>query len=383
MKRIQAFFTKENVILSTYVLASIIIAIQHTVGHPDKHNNFTIFRRALFHLLDGKNLHLPYPQEYFDIFLYHPSFCILFAPFSLLPLIPSLILWLIGCSVLMFYAIRLLPITQSQKVFAWWFILIELTTSLHNQQTNPIIAALGVLTFVFLEKGKVKWAALFPILAFCIKGYGIIFAALFLFYPEQRRYLSFSVLWALILALLPLPLVGWGHFIQVYKDWADCLVQDHKINYGFSIMGWIKAIWPSYSAVIQVQYVGVGLFAITWLKNWIWPINSFLQRFLLMGYACLWVIMFNHAAESSTYIIALPGVVIFYLINRDAWSPWATVLIVLVFFFSILAPTDVYPRAWRQNFFLPYLVKVVPCFIVWCSIQIQLLVSNDAKSNLR
>lgn len=383
MKRIQAFFAKENVILGVYVLVSIIIAIQHAVGHPHKHNNFIIFRRALFHLLEQKNLHLPYPDEYFDIFLYHPSFCILFAPFSVLPLPISLVLWCIACSLLVFYAIRLLPIPQNQKIFFWWFILIELTTSLHNQQTNPIIAALGLLTFAFLEKGKGKWAALFPILAFCIKGYGLIFAGLFIFYPEQKRYIIYSVLWGVILGLLPLPFIGWNHFLQVYQDWANCLIQDHKVNYGFSIMGWIKAVWPSFTAVTKVQYIGVALFAITWLKNWIWPVNTFHNRFLLLAYACLWVIMFNHAAESSTYIIAIPGVIIFYLLNRDSWQPWTTALIILVFFFSILAPTDAYPKSWRQSFFLPYLVKVVPCFLVWCVVQIQLLVKKDAKASLR
>lgn len=383
MKRVKAFFSKENVILSLYVLVSIIIGIQHAVGHPDKHNNFIIFRQALFHLLEQKNLHLPYPSEYFDIFLYHPSFCILFAPFSVLPLPVSLVLWLIGCSLLVFYAIRSLPIHFDQKLFFWWFVLIELTTSLHNQQTNPIIAALGLLTFTFLEKGKVKWAAIFPILAFCIKGYGLIFAALFIFYPQQKKYILYSILWGLVFGLLPLPIVGWSYFLQLYQDWFDCLIQDHKINYGFSIMGWIKAVYPAFTSVTAIQFAGLGLFAITWIKNWIRPVDTFNHRFLLLAYACLWVIMFNHAAESSTYIIAIPGVVIFYLINRYSWQPWTTALVVLVFFFSILAPTDVYPRSWRQNFFLPYLVKVVPCFLVWCVVQFQLLFNKDAKASLR
>jgi hypothetical protein len=375
MKRFYAFFSRENVILSVYVLISVVVGVQHYVGGPLKYNNFVIFRQSLFHLLDKTNLHIGYPAEYFDIFLYHPTFCILFSPFSLLPVPVSLILWLITCSLIVFYGIRSLPLTQNQKVFFWWFILIELVTSLHNQQTNPIIGALGLFTFSFLERGKMKWASLFPILAFCIKGYGLIFAALFLFYPKKGQYIMYSVLWLVVLAFLPFPFAGSDHFFQLYKDWFTCLVQDHKVNFGFSIMGLIKVWRPSFTDhdVSLIQYAGLVLFGLTWV--WTLIRNQYQSqnnRLLLLGYASLWVIMFNHAAESSTYVIAIQGVVLWYLISRDALYPWAKILIFAVFFFSILAPTDVYPPSWRRDFIQPNLIKVIPCFIVWLLLQIQL-----------
>jgi hypothetical protein len=374
MKSVAAFLAREKVILSIYILFSVVTSIQHIVGGPAKYNNFIIFRQSLFHLLAKTNLHVEYPKEYFDIFLYHPAFCIMFAPFSVVPAWAGLAMWLIFCSVVLFYAIRALPLRYSQKVFFWWYILIELNTSIHNEQTNPIIGALGLFTFAFLEKGKSKWAALFPVIAFCIKGYGVIFAALFLFYPKKGQYILYSLFWLAIMTVLPLPFSGTDHFFQLYKDWYTCLIEDHKVNFGFSIMGLIKVWRPSFTDddVMLVQYAGVLLFALTWMQALIRrQYDTLSERILLLAYASLWVIMFNHAAESSTFVIAIQGVALWYIVSRDRLHPWARILVICVFFFSILAPTDVYPHSWRNEFFRPNLIKVIPCFLVWCVLQIQ------------
>lgn len=382
MKRVKAFLAREYVVLVVYVAVSVIIGVQHYVGGALKYNNFLIFRQSLFHFFARTNLHIPYPSEYYDLFLYHPSFSLLFSPFSLLPISIGLILWLLACSLCMFYGIRTLPISQNHKTFFWWYTLIELITSLHNQQTNPIIAAMGLFTFSCLEKGKVKWAALFPILAFCIKGYGLIFAAIFVFYPKRGEYVLYSLLWLMFFAFLPLPFVGGEHFVQLYRDWLACLIQDHTVNFGFSIMGLVKLWVPALTdpGVMKIQYLGVVLFACIWL--WVLlkgQYRSVNNRLLLLAYASLWVIMFNHAAESPTYIIAVQGVALWYIASREQTYPWGRILIVVVFLFSILAPTDLYPPSLRQIFFQPYLVKVIPCFFVWLFLQIQLIFSTDKQ----
>lgn len=380
--RILKFFSREEVTLSVYVLVSTIIALQHYLGGAGKYNNFIIFRQALFHLLNHQNLHFEYPLEYFDIFLYHPSFCILFSPFSLLPIPVSSVLWAVSCSLVTFYAIKWLPVSYENKSFFWWFILIELVTSLHSQQTNPIIAALGLFTFTLLEKDKPKWAALFPILSFCIKGYGVIFAAMFLFYPKKGQYILYSILWLAVLTFLPFPVVGKVYFFQIYQDWFACLISDHQVNFGFSVMGLFKIWYPSLaiSDVTKIQTVGLCLFVLTWNLNWIG--KAFIsenRRMLLLAYAFLWVILINHAAESPTYVIAVTGVILFYINNKNVHKRWPKLLIVLVLFFTMLAPTDIYPSSRRNEFFKPYLIKVIPCFLVWLVLQLQLLFSYGQR----
>ncbi len=376
MKNSKTFFAKEGTVLVSFLLMGLIVGIQHYFMGPMHYNNYVIFRQSFIHLLAGTNPYVEYPAEYFDIFLYHPSFCLFFSVFSYLPDWLGLPLWTAGSALVLFYAIRQLPVTYSQKLFCWWFVFLEVLFALHYQQTNPLIAALGILTFTFLEKGKIGWAALFPLLAFCIKGYGLIFAAMFLFYPRPWRYIFSSLGWLMILTFLPLPLLGWSRFVEVYQQWAACLQADYKVNYGFSIMGLIKLVWPAFDSVSKVQGVGLLLLALTWsiyfLKSLYKPL-SLVTKLSLLAYLFLWVILFNHAAESQTYIIAVQGAA-FYILPEKEWRPhWAYTCALLVLVFTILPATDLCPPLWRREFFYPYLMKVIPCTLVWFVLQFELI----------
>ncbi|OZI10066.1 hypothetical protein BWI93_00665 [Siphonobacter sp. BAB-5385] len=376
MKSIKAFFSKEGTVLLSFLLLGGIIGLQHIFEGPKSYNNYLIFRQSFLHVLAGTNPYVEYPSEYFDIFLYHPSFTLFFSPFSYLPIWVGLIIWTVISSYVLFYAIRSLPITHSQKLFCWWFVFIELSFALHYQQTNPLITALGLLTFSNLENGKTGRAALFPLLAFCIKGYGLIFAALFVFYPRPGRYIASSIGWFLLLNLLPLPLLGWDRFLEVYQQWIACLQADYKVNYGFSVMGLLKLIWPAFQAVSTVQILGVLLLAATWsiywLKSRVQPLNLTI-RLSLLAYVLLWVILFNHAAEAQTYIIAVQGAALYILLEKERYPRWATLCTLLVFFLTVLSASDVYPPLWRRAFFYPYLIKVIPCTLVWFVLQFELI----------
>lgn len=376
MKKALAFLSREGTVLGIYLLAALIIAIQHYALGEHHYNNFVIFQQSFFHLLKGVNLYAEYPSEYFDLFLYHPSFCILFVPFALLPTFFGMLFWLLFCAWLLYFSIGSLPISARAKLFFWWFVLIELVTSMHNQQTNPVITALGLLTFSSLEKGRYGRAALFPLLAFCIKAYGVVFAVLFLFYPGKVRYLGYGLLWAIVLFLLPLPITGWERFPQVYQEWYMCLLKDHDVNYGYSVMGIIHLFFPSMRPddVGLIQVTGVLLlFATLWIQ---WRKSLRMDTtvsFQTLGYLLLWVILFNHAAESPTYIIAVAGVAVWALCQKSENSRVTYITLGIVLLFTQLSPTDVYPLSWRKEWFEPYLIKVVPCLVVWMIYQIQLL----------
>ena len=147
------FLSREKVIFGFYLIVSIIIGYVIYFRHR-RFNNLAIFRQSFFHFLEHKNLYIGYPSEYKDIFLYHPSFPLLFSPFSLMAAPVAVMLWSVCCALIIYYAISALPITEKEKVFFWWFVLIEVATTLNSQQTNSIIAAMGLLTFAFLERGK-------------------------------------------------------------------------------------------------------------------------------------------------------------------------------------------------------------------------------------
>lgn len=372
------FLSREKVIFGFYLAVSIIIGYVIYFRHR-RFNNLAIFRQSFFHFLEHKNLYIGYPSEYKDIFLYHPSFPLLFSPFSLMPVPVAVMLWSVCCALIIYYAISALPITEKEKVFFWWFVLIEVATTLNSQQTNSIIAAMGLLTFAFLEKGKGKWAALFPVLAFCIKGYGLIFAALFIFYPKPGKYILYSALWLVILTLLPLPFVGTEYFTQLYTDWLHCLTSDHSANFGFSIMGMIQLKYTFFNDhdVTAVQLAGLALFGITWLWNLVkGNFRSKNHRLLLLAYCSLWVIIFNHASEAPTIIIAAQGIALFYLVNRHHGKLYPKALAALFIFLSIVAHKDIYPASWPFGFIPSLVAKTLPCVLVWMVLQVQLFLKT-------
>ena len=156
-----------------FILCVIVVSIQKMV-HPGFNNNFTIFRMSFFHLMHHLNLYIPYPAEHNDVFLYNPSFPVLFAPFAIPPIQIGIILWISFSAFMFFTAVRMLPIKDSSKVFIYYFSIIELVTALERCQTNPMIAVLIMLAFIAVEREQIFKATLFTNLGFFIKGYGAV-----------------------------------------------------------------------------------------------------------------------------------------------------------------------------------------------------------------
>lgn len=363
----KSFFAQEKVILFIYVLAGFVIALQHYLH--GSYNNYKIFKASTAHLLARQNLHVEYPNEYFDLFLYHPTFAVLFAPFAWMPMWVGMCVWNIFSALTVFYAIKFLPISAKQKNFMWWFIFVELMTALHNLQTNPLIAALIVWTFVNLENQKTVATGFVSSLGFFIKGYGGISAALLPFYRKDFfKNVFVYILFFGILAILPAFVVGFDQLPRLYSEWQTLLVEDHKVNYGVSIIGLICTLITTSIPIIYIQLVGLiclGLFlayGFFLVKN-----QDVTLRISVVAYLMMWVILFNHAAESNTHVISIVGVAFWYLISPK--NKLTKALVIFVFILTILSPTDVFPKFIRDKYVIPYNLKALPVLLVWLHLQ--------------
>ena len=190
-------------------------------------------------------------------------------------------------------------------------------TALHNIQTNPLIAALIVLSFVNLEKGKTFPSGIVTSLVFFIKGYGGISAVLYPFYRKDFFKNTFVyILCFAVLAILPAFILGFDELPRLYKQWQELLIEDHKVNYGVSIIGLICTIITTAIPIIYIQLFGVvclGIFlafCFFIVKN-----QDLTLRLSVLAYIMMWVILFNHAAESNTHVISVVGVAFWYLIS--------------------------------------------------------------------
>ncbi|MBY0434952.1 MAG: DUF2029 domain-containing protein [Cyclobacteriaceae bacterium] len=367
-----------------YLIVVLAVSIQSWLLPPkvidgiayNQYNNYTIFKQSFFHLIHGQDLYLPYPHEQWDLYKYSPTFSIAFAPLAVLPDLVGLIIWNLLNTFVLLYAIRWLPkASVSQKVGMLFFVLVELITSLQNSQSNGLIAGLIILGFVWLEQKKIFSGILAILGTFFIKIFGLFALGMLLFCRNKPRMITSVLLGTIALFALPLTVISVPQLQFLYKSWWSLLMDDHSASYGLSVMGWLTSWFdwhPNKNVVVIVGLFLLCLPLVRW-KQYAW----YDFRITWLSSVLIWVVIFNHKAESPTFIIAATGAAMWYFIKpRTALD---LVLIVLLFVFTTLSPTDIFPRFIQENYFDPYNAKVVPCIILWIRILIEILTMREEK----
>ncbi|MCF2506891.1 DUF2029 domain-containing protein [Dyadobacter sp. CY107] len=334
------------------------------------YNNYIIFKQSFFHLIERKDLYVHFVEEQFDLFKYSPAFALIFGIFAILPDIVGLSLWNILNAAVLFFSVYYLPrLDMRTKGLILVFVIVEFLTAVQNEQSNALIAGLLLFTFGFLEREKYWLASFCLVSTIFIKLFGIVGLALFLLYPNKFKLTYTTAFWVVLFTLLPLLVVDMEQFIFLYKSWANLLANDHSISDGLSVIGWLKTWFGLNVNKTYVSVAGAILFCIPLLR--IKQYINFVFRMLLLASIMIWVVIFNHRAESPTFIIAITGVALWYYGQKQKPENYA--LLVLAFVFTTLSPTDLFPRFIRNEWMKPYVVKAVPCILIWGKITYDLL----------
>lgn len=374
MKDLLILLKKPGFIFLVVVLVTVAVSVQSYLlkhdtfqesgkGHTH-YNNYIIFKQSFFHLIENKDLYQLYPEEHWDYYKYSPTFALLMTPLAILPDLPGLFLWNLINAFILFWAVWQLLLTRNRR---FWLmlpvILFELITSLQNSQSNGLIAGLIIFSFIMMEKKKPVWASLFIVLTIFIKLFGIVAVLIFLLYPEKLKSILYSVAWILLLTLLPIIVISWSQLTFLYQSWFQLLQADQGISWGLSVQGWLHS-WIGLDAKTPVILAGVILLIL--------PLVNFRQfheiryRISFLSSILIWMVIFNHKAESPTYIIAVTGAAIWFITQELKIEN--ILLISLVVIFTVLSPTEFFPRSFRENFVIPYVMKAVPCILIWIMI---------------
>jgi hypothetical protein len=334
------------------------------------YNNYVIFKQSFSHLIEGKDLYILYLEEQWDLFKYSPAFALLFGLFAYLPDPLGLTLWAVLNATVLFYSVYYLPhIDKRTKGIILIFVFSETLTTLQNEQSNALIAGLLIFTFGFLERRK-YWLASFCIVStIFIKLFGIVGLALYLLYPGKVKLTYTTLLWTAVFILLPLLVVDQQQFVLLYKSWANMLSNDHSISDGLSVIGWLKTWFNWQVNKTYVSLVGVALFCIPLLR--LKAYDNYQYRILILASILIWVVIFNHRAESPTFIIAISGVALWYFSQEQ--SKVNLFLLILALIFTGLSSTDLFPKFVRDQYVWPYVLKAVPCILVWGKILYDLM----------
>ena len=352
-------------LMALYALTTGFVTWQQIhLGHI---NNFALFRWSFFHLREGVSLYAPYDALYIDLYQYGPSFGLLIAPFALPPVWLGLLLFNALNVAVFYYAVRrLLP--GRTGLLALLLLFFEVVRTTQNAENNAIVAAMFVLAFLWLERDRLWRAAAAIATVACFKIYPLAAAALALPHRSRWRF-GLALAGALALFLLaPLLVTPGGTLIQQYRWWGD-LQQVYGPLRLESAMALIALVVPGEWPNWPVQLVGTALVLLPFaVRRADWGDAGFRRAMLysLLVYA----VLFNHQAESPTFIIAMTGVVAWYLTVERRWYHHAVMAAswILVSLFSEILSGAALNACCR-----PWHYKTIPILLAWLIMQWELL----------
>ncbi|MEZ4720878.1 MAG: glycosyltransferase family 87 protein [Flavobacteriales bacterium] len=369
-------FLEKHILRPRFVLffytLLVIVASVHDWSQPGPfrngaqhthYNNYVIFTNASEHLLEGKDLYVHYPTEQNDLYKYSPVFALFMWPFSLLPDVVGLSLWnLLNALVLVFALLKIQIFTERQRSFIALLLVFDILTACQNAQTNAMVAGLGLMAYNSVVSRSSGSFSVSVASNFAIKIYGVIFGFVCLFRERWLRSSLYTMLVILFALAVPYFLFPSEYVSGQYSRWLHLMSNDQSASEGRSVMGifesWFGLSLPKTLTLIAsfLPYPLMLLFRPRFQDS----------RLLLNLLASLliWIVIFNHKAESNTYVISMTGVFLwFFLKQKRLWYHY--VLLVWCFVLVSLSPTDLFPQSINRALVQPYSLKALPSLFVW------------------
>ena len=358
------FFRDFRTLAGLWLLLGVLAAVMKMHSH----NNFLVFRGSFWHAWQGLPLYAEYPQEYWDINHYGPLFSLVIAPFAVVPEWLGLLMWCIALSLGLYVAVRRSLLTSGQQLFVLWFCAHELLTALYMQQFNIAVAAIIVGAFFLIEKERDATAAFLIVLGTLVKIYGIVGLAFFFFSKHKMRFIGALALWGAVLFVAPMVLSSPDYVVGQYQAWFADLVSKNSENaeslmQNISLLGMTHRVTGLQFSDLWLILPGLLMFAIPYLRISQYQYAAFRQT--LLASVLMFTVLFSTGSESSGYIIALVGVVIWYTAAPWQRTRWDVALMVFVFVLTSLSPSDLFPAYLRKEWVQPYALKALPVTIVW------------------
>ena len=363
-----------------FLLATIAVTLELSRG-LDSVNNYLIYKGVFQHTLQQKLLYIQYPEEYDDANHYGPLFSMVIAPFAFFNNYVGCFLWCIANAAFLYFAIKNLPITSHQKNVILLITAVEMMTSTHSVQFNPMLTSWILLAFILIEKEQDIWATLFIVAGFYVKLYGIIGLAFFFFSKHKIKFIISFVTWLIVLFCLPMLISSPRFIIQSYQHWVQSLVAKNVQNtdssiamnlQDLSVLGMIRRLFK----IENLHNYLITIPAAVMLLLPYFRVQQFKYLYYRLSYLALLlisVVIFSTSAESPTYVIAVTGVALWFIVQKVPTAKWVYALLIFAMIVTTFSVTDIFPHAVRVNFFIAYALKALPCFCVWLVLLYQLL----------
>ncbi len=366
-------FNKKLAAALWFGLSFIAVLITVTKGGV---NNFEVYRHVYIHTIQKVNLYLFYPAEYQDVNLYGPVFGILIAPFALLPVKIGAFLWEMCNVAFLYFAIYKLPVNIKWRTALIILCAHEMMNTASWLQSNAIVCGCLMLGYTYVVQKKEAAALFFILLPTFIKLYGVVGLAFIFFSDRPVKFIVWALVWSLIFFFLPLLITDIKFLVQSYFDWYAGLqvkadknirLDTHYFYQDISIMGLIRRnLYPQLNDKI-VLIVGMLAMASQFIYYRYFTNTAF--RLYMLSSLLIFVVIFSTGSESPTYIIALPGICLWYFLQPSTKPGlWFFVFGYVLTTFSY---SDIFTPWFREHIVKPYSLKALPACVVWVIIFIQ------------
>ncbi len=339
-------------------------------------NTWNIYRSVFWHFVKHDDIYTAYPAEFGDQYQYSPSFPALFAPFASLPNYVGYFFWNnLSMLLIPFLIFKFKNFSVQQKAMVCYIGLLEMLVCLQGTQANVMIANLILISFLAFEN-KQQWLAAFALAAgIYIKVYPVVAVSLFLLYPDKIKFSVKFFVAMIVVGALPLLVFSPLELVMMYKKWFVIMQEDPGVIPGsISLTGIAQAYFHITDASkLIVQLVGVAIFCLMYIRT-----NLFKEYYYRIYFLCsilLWVALFNHVSEITTYAIAICGVGFWFIHQRQTKAIKITMLLFVLI--ATVLSIDPTPR-FIIKYIYEHSLKTLPFAIVWLCILYQMLTKKQS-----
>lgn len=377
------FIANPRYIAAIYIFAAALTAFLRYVRGPGSYNNYIIFKQVFFNTINEMALYAPYPDIYFSVNHYGIIFSFIIAPFAILPDWAGTILWNVANTLVFLYAIKELPLSAKNKAFFAWLCLQEFITAAFSFQFNIALTGMIILSATHVYKRSEVKSAFHIVLGTFIKLYGIVGLSCFFFVKKKIKFIAAFAIFCILFLLLPILISSYDFNLQSYVDWyTELLLKNDKnqILGGYqdiSVMGFTRRILNDIT-IPNALFLGIGIpvFALPYFRVKQYQHKSF--QILILASTLLFVVLFSSGSENPTYIIAVAGAMLWFVVQKKK-TPLVIGLLVFVLLLTCFSTSDLVPPAPRQKYVHGYALKALPCTVVWLRIIYELLTKDFQK----
>lgn len=377
------FIGNYKIVCAAYIIITAISAFSKWKSGTGGYNNYLIFKGVFKNTTEQKNIFLQYPDLFFDSNHYGVFFSILIAPFAMMPDWLGSILWNIANASVFLFAIYKLPFSEKKKAFFAWLCLQEFITAALYFQFNIALTGLLMLSAVYIYERKETKSAIAILIGTFVKIYGIVGLSAFFFIKNKWKFILSLIGFGILFFLLPMLISSQKFGVWSYVDWYHSLSEKNVSNQvlgnrqDYSLMGVVRRILGNAEISNMLFLIpGILVFGLPYLRFKQYKNPAF--QMMILASTLLFLVLFSSGSESPTYIIAVSGVMLWFLMQKKP-TKWGISLLIFVIIFTCFAFSDLFPKFVKEEIFMKYSTKAIPCIVVWFRIIYELMTRDFAK----